>query len=152
MKEEDLIPCEDFNFFEARLTALRKSDDLISIELNKIDVNSQAECGNIWKKLTAGYELRDRSIHRCVEAAMSSVAALRAEVKANPDDTDLELDLLREQDKLSNIKSELTVEQIVKNRSLMLFKDKCHSFKEARSYRAAAREVAKDVVGPTKRK
>lgn len=54
LKEEDLIPCEDFNFFEARLTALRKSDDLISIELNKIDVNSQAECGNIWKKLTAG--------------------------------------------------------------------------------------------------
>jgi hypothetical protein len=32
------------------------------------------------------------------------VAALRAEVKANRDDTDLELDLLREQDKLSNIK------------------------------------------------
>lgn len=54
--------------------------------------------------LDTGYELRDRSIHRCVEAAMSSVAALRAEVKANPDDTDLELDLLREQDKLSNIK------------------------------------------------
>jgi len=54
LKEEDLIPCEDFNFFEARLTALRKSDDLIAIELNKIDVNSQAECGNIWRKLTAG--------------------------------------------------------------------------------------------------
>jgi hypothetical protein len=103
------------------------------------------------------------------------VAALRAEAKANPDDTDLELDLLREQDKLSNIKcaftcpyfpssashltssptirtAELTVEQIVKNRSLMLFKDKCHSFKEARSYRAAAREVQKDVVGPSVRK
>jgi hypothetical protein len=44
------------------------------------------------------------------------------------------------------------VEQIVKNRSLMLFKNKCHSFQEARSYRSAAREVTKDVVGPTKRK
>jgi hypothetical protein len=54
LKEEDLIPCEDFSYFEARLTALRKSDDLISIELNKIDVNSQAECGNIWRKLAAG--------------------------------------------------------------------------------------------------
>jgi hypothetical protein len=152
LKDEDLIPCEDFNFFESRLTALRKADDSIAIELNKINVNSQDDCGNIWRKLTAGYELRDRAIHRCLDAAAGSVAALRAEAKANPDDTDVELDLLREQDKLSNIKSELTVEQIVKNRSLMLFKNKCHSFKEARSYRAAAREVQKDVVGPSVRK
>jgi hypothetical protein len=61
LKDEDLIPCEDFNFFESRLTALRKADDSIAIELNKINVNSQDDCGNIWRKLTAGTDSSPQS-------------------------------------------------------------------------------------------
>jgi len=195
-EDDFLIPCDDFYFFEAKLNTLRKDDDLISLELNKIDVSSQADCGRIWTKLIAGtktlclparpihrcplsssgYELREKSIQRCLGVSASKLAALKAEQKANPGDTDLELEILREKDKLSNIKctsvpacplcffvsgdqpvllvfgfytAELTVEQIVKNRSLMLFKDKCHSFQEARSYRSPTRAVPKEVVGPS---
>lgn len=52
----------------------------------------------------AGYEMRERAIHRCLDEAAKGVEALKAQIKANPDDTDLELDLIREKDKLSNIK------------------------------------------------
>jgi hypothetical protein len=46
--------CEGFHDLEAALRPLRKIDDNIVYELNKIDVNSKQQCADVWQRLGKG--------------------------------------------------------------------------------------------------
>ncbi|KAL6071524.1 Coiled-coil domain-containing protein 58 [Balamuthia mandrillaris] len=100
----------------------------------------------------SGYNLRDREISKCVKRNEERVSRLRKELEEDPDDTDLDLELMDAQSVLSNMQAELDVERIVKNRSLTLFKAKCRNYGPAKSYSKAQRTSPdQPLVGPSKR-
>lgn len=86
-----------------------------------------------------GYELRERGIHKCIDENAVNVEQLEEARKKEPRNATLKVDLLTAQKRLSNMKSEVAVETIVKNRSLNLFKSKCPSIKEAKAYKGITR-------------
>ena len=79
-------------------------------------------------QLQNNYSDRERSIKRCVDILAGDVLRLKEEKAAQPDDLNLHKQLRQEQMSLRVLRTELTVEEVIKDRTMKLFHERCRDF------------------------
>jgi len=124
-----LAQCSDFMQFQKALKMSRVIDDKIIYALNtsiptasireKHHIDSGEKCTALQQELFDAYETRDNAIKKCINFVAEEVS----EAKEKNDGT-----LRGKQGTLRLLRSELSVEEIIRQRSLTIFKEKCHNY------------------------
>ncbi|CAH3176968.1 unnamed protein product [Porites evermanni] len=132
------MSCEDFGEFKEALKVLRLLDDKIIYELNKSvptasfagEISAKEKCNELYNELLTAYQTRDQAIKKCINTVNENVQQLRKRKENNQDDIQAMKDLGKEQTKLRLMRSELSVEEVIKQRTLKVFNERCwKSFK-----------------------
>ncbi|NP_001290947.1 coiled-coil domain-containing protein 58 [Esox lucius] len=127
------LNCEDFSMFQEVLKTMRSIDDRIVHSLNTTvptasfssRVDASQTCKQLYESLLEAHLSRDRAIKTCIARTSEVVSQLREE-RAKDSDNMTTLRLLRkEQTKLKLMRSELNVEEVVNDRSLKVFSERC---------------------------
>jgi len=132
----DNLPCHDFLAFQDLLLRSRKIDDNIANLINttiptdsfvceKNDPSKQ--CENLWDQLSKTYSQRDAAIKKCLAQLTDNVLELKKK-KDQEDNIINNRKFKMEQSKLRLLRNEITVEEILKNKSTKLFEEKCRNF------------------------
>jgi len=115
---------------------MRTIDDKIIYALNttiptnsfKGQVNTTNQCKELYDQLQDAYQKRDKVIKRCITEVSQKVKTLKDERSSQPEgDTKITKLLRKEQTKLRLMQSEVNIEEVVKDRSLKCFYEKCRS-------------------------
>ena len=151
----NLALCEDFLAFEEEIKKLRKIDDNIvyalntsiateSIRIREGDAsNPTARCSHLWSQLQHSYNEREQLIKSCVKVTSEKLQNLRAQrdgqvqTSAQLDPIALSKQLRNQQTQLRLLQKELSVEEVIKERSTKLFHEKCRSFFRPPTYGSA---------------
>ncbi|KAF8592172.1 hypothetical protein K439DRAFT_1650365 [Ramaria rubella] len=147
--------CHNLTLFKDLMKEYRRLDDSVPMRLNRnlaqfrdrerqgssSTAGMQDEaCAYFWNQLVAGWKARTEIVQYCVEVVDSSMEAKRAAFAT--DDAILDANVRRrKQDailyadevKRNQIRNELTVERIVRLRSLEAFKSRCKYFEPPRT-------------------
>ncbi|BFZ24738.1 hypothetical protein BsWGS_27777 [Bradybaena similaris] len=131
--EQQYLPCDDFMKFQDGLKKLRLIDDRIVHALNtkiptqsfrdKVDVAT--ECRRLYDEIQLSYDQREKSIRHCLEVVNDDVKKLRHRKMDAPDDVDILRSLRKEQTKLRLMQQEMSIEEVVKDRTLKVFYERC---------------------------
>lgn len=133
----DSVTCLDIIGFQDYLKRLRTVDDSIILNLNttvltsssqKDDINNIANCNSLHNQLKEAYQSRDKVINICLADASSKVAELKKAKDVNESDLKVQKELKRHQSRLRMIEKELTVEQIIQDRSLKALQERCRRY------------------------
>ncbi|KAL1109906.1 hypothetical protein AAG570_014140 [Ranatra chinensis] len=86
-------------------------------------------CETLYKQLRGNYEKRETAIKNCIGTVSTKVKQLR-EVKDSSGSGDLTVvkQLNKEQTKLRLLRSELNVEEVLQDRSMKLYYERCREF------------------------
>ncbi|XP_028656283.2 protein MIX23 isoform X1 [Erpetoichthys calabaricus] len=130
---KESLSCEDFSEFQEKLRLLRTLDDRIVHKLNTTvptisfagKVNPTERCKELYESLLEAHGSRDRAIKSCIAQTSKVVTQLRAEREKDADNLTLIKQLRNEQTKLKLMQSELNVEEVVNDRSLKVFNERC---------------------------
>jgi hypothetical protein len=114
-------PCSDFIEFKDWLKDIRRLDDSLIFFLNKAD-NSPAQCEEIWKNMLNIYRIRNNAIRNCILAKQSEVDEL-----SKTQASSIRISTVNHQ--LGFLKTELGVEDILRNQGRALTKSKCGGFR-----------------------
>ncbi|NP_001134455.1 protein MIX23 [Oncorhynchus tshawytscha] len=129
------LNCEDFSMFQDVLKVMRNIDDRIVHSLNTTvptvsfsgRVDASQTCRQLYESLMEAHLSRDRAIKTCIAQTSEVVGQLR-EQRAKDGDNMTTVKLLRkEQTKLKLMRSELNVEEVVNDRSLKVFSERCRT-------------------------
>ncbi|KAG5851254.1 hypothetical protein ANANG_G00091120 [Anguilla anguilla] len=127
------LNCEDFSMFQEVLKLMRTIDDRIVHALNttvpttsfKGKVDATQTCKELYKSLMKAHSDRDRAIKTCIAQTSSVVSQLCEERTRDSENMSLIKQLRKEQTKLKFMQSELNVEEVVNDRSLKVFNERC---------------------------
>jgi len=127
------MSCADFAEFKEALKKLRLVDDKIIYNLNvsvptvsfKAEINAESKCRSLYQKLLDIYKVRETAIKDCIDKMTTNVEELKAEREKNMDDFSISKTLRTKQLALRTMQSELMVEEVVKQRSLKVFNERC---------------------------
>ncbi|XP_066555182.1 protein MIX23 [Amia ocellicauda] len=127
------LNCKDFSMFQEALKVMRTIDDRIVHELNATiptvsfsgKVDATQTCKKLYESLLEAHLSRDRAIKTCIAQTSSVVSQLREERAKDIDNLTLIKELRKEQTKLKLMQSELNVEEVVNDRSLKVFNERC---------------------------
>ncbi|KAH9496563.1 Coiled-coil domain-containing protein 58 [Bulinus truncatus] len=130
---QQYLPCDDFMKFQDALKKLRLIDDRIVHALNttiptqsfRDKVNVASECKRLYEEMQVSYDQRDKSIRHCIELVNDDVKKLRQKKLEAPDDVDVLRALRKEQTKLRLMQQEMSIEEVVKDRTLKVFYERC---------------------------
>ncbi|KAJ7394223.1 Coiled-coil domain-containing protein 58 [Desmophyllum pertusum] len=130
------MSCEDFGEFKEALKVLRLIDDKIIYQLNKSiptdsfarEINAEHKCRELYNELLAGYKTRDQAIKKCITLVSENTKQLRETNDKRPDDFQVMKDLRKEQTKLRLMQSELSVEEIIQQRTVKAFNERCWKY------------------------
>lgn len=129
--------CNDIIGFQEYLKKLRTVDDSIILNLNTTILTSSFQkdieqninnCKRFHEQLKDAYQARDKLIHVCLQDAEAKVKQLKVSKEQNDSDTNVQRDLRREQTRMRMIQKELTVEQIIQDRSLKALQERCRPY------------------------
>ncbi|XP_068631193.1 protein MIX23 [Battus philenor] len=128
--------CPDFLEFQDILKKMRVLDDKIVYALNtslptesfKSKVNATQACQELYIQIQKGHEERENVIKNCIIATANSVKELKLSKETNPDDFEVLKNLKAEQRKLRLLQTELSVEEVIKEKTTKLFTEKCRSY------------------------
>lgn len=128
--------CGDFSQFQEQLKKMRDLDDKIIYALNtslptesfKGQVNPEAKCRELHKQLEAGYGDRQDAIKKCILVCADSVKQLKEKREESRDDVVLNKQFKTEQRKLRLLQAELSVEDIIRERTQKTFRERCRLF------------------------
>lgn len=121
--------------FQDVLKVMRNIDDRIVHSLNTTvptvsfsgRVDASQTCRQLYESLMEAHLSRDRAIKTCIAQTSEVVGQLR-EQRAKDGDNMTTVKLLRkEQTKLKLMRSELNVEEVVNDRSLKVFSERCRT-------------------------
>ncbi|GFR61388.1 coiled-coil domain-containing protein 58-like, partial [Elysia marginata] len=115
------------------LRGLRLIDDRIIHALNSTlptqsfrgNVDAPSVCKRFYDELQLSYDQRAHSIRHCLEKVSNEVEDLRRKKNEAPDDIDVMKNLRKEQTKLRLLQQEMGVEEVVKDRTLKVFYERC---------------------------
>ncbi|CRK98850.1 CLUMA_CG012044, isoform A [Clunio marinus] len=137
------LVCGDILLFQEQLKQMRDLDDKVIYALNnslptasikaRTDSNPKENCKELYEKLKSSYANREKVIQECIILTAEQVSQLKKQRETN-DDTQLDKNFKNEQRKLRVLKQELGVEEIVKERSLKTFNERCRSYFRADSF------------------
>ncbi|XP_069491916.1 protein MIX23 isoform X1 [Ambystoma mexicanum] len=127
------VSCEDFSEFQETLKTMRMIDDRIVHGLNTTiptvsfagKVDASQTCKQLYESLVEAHLSRDKAIKKCIAQTSTVVNKLREDRLKNADDIPLIKQLRKEQTKLKLMQSELNVEEVVNDRSLKVFNERC---------------------------
>jgi len=132
--EQQCIPCDDYLKFQDALKKLRQIDDRIIYALNrslptqsftKETSNFSSQCKTLYEELKLSYSQREKSIQHCLDVVSEDVKQLAKKKESSPDDSELHRALRKEQTKLRLMKQEISIEEVVKDRTLKAFYERC---------------------------
>ncbi|XP_074549867.1 protein MIX23 [Halichoeres trimaculatus] len=128
-----ILDCEDFSMFQEVLKAMRTIDDRIVHSLNTTvptvsfsgKVDATETCKKLYESMMEAHLSRDKAIKSCIAQTSAVVGQLREERAKDSENMALIKQLRKEQTKLKLMQSELNVEEVVNDRSLKIFKERC---------------------------
>lgn len=135
-EEYDANICLDVSNFRDYIQRLRKIDDTIINNLNaavsNLEKASQQQnvqnCTSFNQQLEDAYHKRDRLINFCVASAQAKVDELREAKDKNDSDESVHKEFKRHQNRLRSLRSELMVEESIRQRSLKALHEKCRRY------------------------
>ncbi|XP_076617814.1 protein MIX23 [Chaetodon auriga] len=127
------LNCEDFSMFQEVLKVMRTIDDRIVHALNTTvptvsfsgKVDATQTCKQLYESLMEAHLSRDKAIKSCIAQTSEVVGRLREERAKDSGNLALIKQLRKEQTNLKLMQSELNVEEVVNDRSLKIFKERC---------------------------
>ncbi|XP_075994219.1 protein MIX23 [Genypterus blacodes] len=127
------LNCEDFSMFQEVLKAMRTIDDRIVHSLNTTvptvsfsgKVDATQTCKQLYESMMEAHLSRDKAIKACIAQTSSAVGCLREERAKDGDNLALIKQLRKQQTNLKLMQSELNVEEVVNDRSLKVFSERC---------------------------
>ncbi|KAG8009475.1 Coiled-coil domain-containing protein 58 [Nibea albiflora] len=127
------LNCEDFSMFQEVLKVMRTIDDRIVHSLNTTvptvsfsgKVDATQTCKQLYESLMEAHLSRDKAIKSCIAQTSEVVGQLREERAKDSENLALIKQLRKEQTKLKLMQSELNVEEVVNDRSLKIFNERC---------------------------
>ncbi|EEZ98190.1 protein MIX23 [Tribolium castaneum] len=129
-----ITECGDFSAFQEAVKNMRKIDDLIISTLNtaiptdSFHPDGESACKDLHKKLEEGNSQRTNVIKNCITVTANRVKELREKRDTNAEDISLSKALRSEQTKLRMLQVELTVEDLVQQRTAKVFHEKCRKY------------------------
>ncbi|KAI8388457.1 caffeine-induced death protein 2 [Radiomyces spectabilis] len=133
MSEKELSPstCFNFSFFKDYMRELRKVDDTITLRLNSTDTTSEQACAQFFKDLADAYTKREHAVNYCLKIMDEQIDAKYKKLSEDPDDFDTQNSVFADETKRRQVANERMVEEIVRDRTLQVFKSKCRVFDTA---------------------
>ncbi|XP_070784484.1 protein MIX23 [Enoplosus armatus] len=127
------LNCEDFSMFQEVLKVMRTIDDRIVHALNTTvptvsfsgKVDATQTCKQLYESMMEAHLSRDKAIKSCIAQTSEVVGQLREERAKDSENLALIKQLRKEQTKLKLMQSELNVEEVVNDRSLKIFSERC---------------------------
>ncbi|CAG0904301.1 unnamed protein product [Darwinula stevensoni] len=127
------VSCHDFLEFQDVLKKMRVMDDKIVYALNtsiptdsfKGQINPETTCKDLYEQLQKNYSAREAAIKRCLGVVLTDVSDIKRQREKDPDNINLLKELRKQQTKLRLMQSELNVEEVVKDRTLKVFYERC---------------------------
>ncbi|GJE84124.1 caffeine-induced death protein 2-domain-containing protein [Phanerochaete sordida] len=138
--------CQNLSAFKDLMNQYRKLDDSITMRLNRANAQfrdleregtvrgtvQDEACAYIWRDLVENWKRRTDIIQYCVDAVDQSMAEKRKQLEVPDADPaqqrKLQGALYAEEVKRNQVHNELSVEKIVRNRSLDAFRTRCRYF------------------------
>ncbi|CAG8439342.1 13746_t:CDS:2 [Funneliformis caledonium] len=121
MDEVNVETCYNLSYFKDLMKEYRKIDDNIMLRMNTTNTHSEAACADFFKQLSDAYQKRERILDAELEKKQKAL-------DDDPFDNNLKNQMFVDESKRRMINNELTVEDIVRERSLSVFKNKCRIF------------------------
>ncbi|XP_033841356.1 protein MIX23 [Periophthalmus magnuspinnatus] len=127
------LNCEDFSMFQEALKVMRTIDDRIVHALNTTvptvsfsgKVDATQTCKQLYESMMEAHLSRDQTIKTCIAQTSEVVGQLREARAKDGDNMALLKQLRKEQTKLKLMQSELNVEEVINDRSLKIFTERC---------------------------
>ncbi|XP_056220950.1 protein MIX23 isoform X1 [Seriola aureovittata] len=127
------LNCEDFSMFQEVLKVMRTIDDRIVHALNTTvptvsfsgKVDATKTCKQLYESMMEAHLSRDKAIKACIAQTSEVVGQLREERAKDGENLAVNKQLRKEQTKLKLMQSELNVEEVVNDRSLKVFSERC---------------------------
>ncbi|KAM6900232.1 protein MIX23 [Xenentodon cancila] len=127
------LNCEDFSMFQEVLKLMRTIDDRIVHALNTTvptvsfsgKVDATQTCKQLYESMMEAHLNRDKAIKACIAQTSQVVDQLREQRVKDNENPALIKQLRKEQTKLKLMQSELNVEEVVNDRSLKVFNERC---------------------------
>ncbi|XP_015436669.1 PREDICTED: coiled-coil domain-containing protein 58 isoform X2 [Dufourea novaeangliae] len=118
------------------LQKMRQLDDKIIYMLNttiptesfKSQMDPSAKCKDLFEQIQTGHRKREQAISRCLSASKEKVKQLRNQRDNGDNSPQLLKTLRKEQNTMRLLQSELSVEDVVKNRTNQVYYERCRSF------------------------
>ncbi|CAL8312483.1 unnamed protein product [Merluccius merluccius] len=131
----ETLNCEDFSMFQEALKAIRTIDDRIVHSLNTTvptvsfsgKVDATQTCQQLYQSMMEAHLSRDKAIKACIAQTSEVVGHLREERTKDADNLAVLKQLRKEQTKLKLMQSELNVEEVINDRSLKVFNERCRT-------------------------
>lgn len=129
-----IMECADFSEFQEALKTMRRSDDIIINTINSVvptgsfHADEAAACKDIFNQINQGHEKRENLIRNCISYTTNNVKRLKVERENKTDDIQLNKSLRAEQTKLRMLQVEISVEDLIKERSIKVFNEKCRRY------------------------
>ncbi|KAJ1992660.1 hypothetical protein H4R33_000933 [Dimargaris cristalligena] len=128
--------CLNLSHFKEFMKELRRIDDNIILRMNKTDTHSDGACAEFFTNLSRAYTQRDKAIDYCLGVVDKKLENQQEALSKNPNDYDAQNSLYYQETKRRWIYNERTVEDIVRARSLKVFKDKCRHYADTHTIEA----------------
>ncbi|KAK9879315.1 hypothetical protein WA026_004168 [Henosepilachna vigintioctopunctata] len=131
---EAVMECGDFSEFQDALKNMRKNDDIIVNTLNAViptdsfHPDGTKACKELYEQLQVGNSKREETIKKCITTTAERIKKLKENREERTEDVKLSKVLRSEQTKLRMLQVELTVEDLIKQRTSKVFIEKCRKY------------------------
>uniref|UniRef100_T1JJ03 Protein MIX23 n=1 Tax=Strigamia maritima TaxID=126957 RepID=T1JJ03_STRMM len=114
---------------------MRTIDDKIIYALNTTiptdsfcsQVNASAECKRLYEQLVDSYSQRENVIKKCISHVSEHVLQIKDKRAQDVDNPQLLKALRKEQTNLRLMQAEVNIEEVIKDRTLKIYYEKCRS-------------------------
>ncbi|GAA5810104.1 hypothetical protein MFLAVUS_003523 [Mucor flavus] len=120
--------CFNFSFFKDFMKDLRRVDDNVINRLNGAATQVDGSCSEFFKQMSEAYAKRDEAIDYCLKLMDEDLAKKSKKLQEDPDDFEVKNSIFTQESVRQSISNERFVEEIVRERTLQVFKNKCRAF------------------------
>ncbi|KAG2193347.1 caffeine-induced death protein 2 [Mucor mucedo] len=130
MSSKELSPatCFNFSFFKDFMKELRRVDDNVINRLNSNGTHAEGVCSDFFKQMTEAYAKRDEAINYCLKLMDEDLDKKNRKLQEDPDDFEVKNSIFTQESVRQSISNERYVEEIIRDRTLQVFKNKCRAF------------------------
>ncbi|KAF5285404.1 hypothetical protein FQA39_LY16658 [Lamprigera yunnana] len=127
------MECSDFSEFQETLKNMRRVDDIIINTLNSViptdsfNPDAAKSCKGLHNQLVEGNNKRKEAIKKCINISAENLKLLR-EQRESDNSLKTNNTLRAEQTKLRMLQVELSVEDLVEQRSSKVFMERCRKY------------------------